>query len=46
MHKANRTGVILLAAVAMALVICLGWNQTSPAQSLRRPAKGGYGEYA
>ncbi len=45
MHKANRAGVILLAAVAMALVIGLGWNQTSPAQSLGRSAKGGYVEF-
>ncbi len=46
MHKANRTSIILLATVAAALVVALGWNQTSPAQSLRRPAKGGYGEFA
>ena len=46
MHNTNRASMLLLAAIPLALVIGLGWNQTSPAQSLRRPAKGGYGEFA
>lgn len=45
MHKASRTGVTFAAIVALALFIGLGWNQASPAQSLRPSAKGGYGEF-
>lgn len=45
MNKRNVSSVILLVVMAMTLIIALGWNHSSPAQSLRRGAIGSCGEF-